>query len=120
MIPGLNDMELKQVLRRTRDEGATHAGYVLLHLPHELRDIFTSWLHEHVPDRAQRVLTLIRSTRAGDLNDSQYGKRFVSRGFYAAIPGQRIKRIQRELGYVAREQLDMTKFRAPVQAGVQL
>lgn len=120
IIPGLNDMELEQILRRARDEGATHAGYVLLRLPHELRDIFTSWLREHVPDRAQRVLTLIRDTRAGDLNDSQFGKRFVGSGPYAAMLGQRFKRIQRELGYAGRERLDATQFRTPVRAGVQL
>ena len=120
MTPGLNDMELKQVLRRTRDEGATHAGTVLLCLPHELHGIFTSWLHEHVPDRTQRMLTLIRSIRAGNLTDSQFANRFVGGGPDAAMVGQRFKRIQWELGYIAREQLDMTKFRAPVQAGGRL
>ena len=120
MIPGLNDMELEQILRRARDEGETHAGYLLRRLPHELRDIFRSWLHEHVSDRAQQVLTLIRDTRAGDLNDSQFGTRFVGGGPYAAMLGQRFKRIQRKLGYAGRERLDATQFRAPVRAGAQL
>ena len=120
MIPGLNDMELEQILRAARDRGVTHAGYVLLRLPHELRDIFTAWLHEHVPGRAQRVLTLIRDTRAGDLNDSQFGKRFVGEGPYAVMLGQRFKRVQRELGFAGRERLDATQFRAPARPVAQL
>ncbi len=120
MIPGLNDMELEQILGAARREGATHAGYVLLRLPHELRDIFTDWLHAHIPDRAQRVLTLIRDTRAGDLNDSTFGKRFTGGGPYAAMLAQRFTRMQRELGYAGRDRLDVTQFRAPVLAGAQL
>ena len=120
MIPGLNDMELEQILRAARAEGASHAGYVLLRLPHELRGIFTAWLHEHVPHRAQRVLSLIRDTRAGDLNDSQFGQRFVGGGPYAAMLAQRFRRIQRALEYTGRERLDVTQFRAPVRKGTQL
>lgn len=120
MIPGLNDMELEQILAAARREGASHAGYVLLRLPHELRDIFTAWLHEHIPDRAQRVLTLIRDTRAGDLNDSTFGKRFVGGGPYAAMLAQRFARVQRQLGYAGRERLDATQFQAPVVASAQL
>ena len=65
MIPGLNDMELESILKEARARGAQHAGYVLLRLPHELRDIFSAWLDQHVPDRARRVLALVRETRAG-------------------------------------------------------
>jgi len=120
MIPGLNDMELETVLRAGRSHGATHAGYVLLRLPHELRDIFTDWLHEHVPGRASRILSLIRATRAGDLNDSQFGTRFVGGGPYASMLAQRFTRIQRELGYAGRDTLDVSQFRPPVRAGAQL
>ena len=120
MIPGLNDMELEAVLRAGRSHGATHAGYVLLRLPHELRDIFTDWLHEHMPDRASRILSLIRATRAGDLNDSQFGTRFVGGGPYASMLAQRFTRIQRELGYAGRDTLDVNQFRPPARTGVQL
>ncbi len=120
MIPGLNDMELERILQAARSHGATHAGYVLLRLPHELRDLFTAWLHEHVPDRARRVLALIRQTRAGDLNDSGFGQRFSGTGDYAALLAQRFGRAVRQLGFREREGLDCTQFRAPARVGEQL
>ena len=120
MIPGLNDMELEGILRAARRHGAQHAGYVLLRLPHELRDVFTAWLQEHVPDRARRVLALIRQTRAGDLNDSRFGQRFSGAGDYADLLAQRFGRVLRQLGFRTREGLDITQFRRPAQAGEQL
>ena len=53
--------------------GARTAGYVLLRLPHELKQMFEDWLHQHFPDRARHVLSLIRETRAGALNDARFG-----------------------------------------------
>jgi DNA repair photolyase len=120
MIPGLNDMELEGILRAARRHGAQHAGYVLLRLPHELRDLFTAWLHEHVPDRARRVLALVRQTRAGELNDSEFGRRFSGTGDYAGLLGQRFTRAMRQLGFEGRDGLDCTQFRLPAQAGEQL
>ncbi len=120
MIPGLNDMELENILKAARRHGAQHAGYVLLRLPHELREVFTAWLHEHVPDRARRVLALIRQTRAGDLNDSRFGQRFTGTGDYADLLAQRFGRALRQLGFMGREGLDATQFRLPAQAGEQL
>ena len=120
MIPGLNDMELEGILQAARRHGAQHAGYVLLRLPHELRDLFTAWLHEHVPDRARRVLALVRQTRAGDLNDSEFGRRFSGTGDYAGLLGQRFARAMRQLGFQGREGLDCAQFCLPARAGEQL
>ena len=120
MIPGMNDMELERILGAARQHGAQHAGYVLLRLPLELRDLFAAWLQEHVPDRARRVLSLIRQTRAGDLNDSGFGQRFTGTGDYAGLLGQRFGRVVRQLGFAEREGLDTGQFRLPPQAGEQL
>jgi DNA repair photolyase len=65
MIPGLNDMEMERILEASARAGATRAGYVILRLPLELKQIFEEWLHRHHPERAQRVLALVRETRAG-------------------------------------------------------
>ena len=120
MIPGLNDAELESILQAAHRAGARHAGYVLLRLPHELRDMFTAWLEEHVPDRARRVLSLIRATRAGALNDSRFGQRFTGGGPYADLLAQRFARMKRQLGFQGRETLDPTQFRPPPAAGAQL
>ena len=113
MIPGLNDAELERILDAAHRAGARHAGYTLLRLPSELREMFTAWLQEHVPDRARRVLSLIRETRAGALNDSRFGHRFSGSGVYADLLHQRFERAERQLGYGARDVLDATRFAVP-------
>lgn len=116
MIPGLNDMELERILEAAHRAGARHAGYVLLRLPLELRDMFTAWLNQHVPDRARRVLSMIRDTRNGGLNDSTFGKRFTGEGPYADLLAQRFDRMKRSLGFAGRDALDATQFRVPGRA----
>ena len=120
MIPGLNDMELEAILAAARRHGADHAGFVLLRLPSELREVFTAWLHEHVPDRARRILALIRDTRGGVLNDSRFHHRFSGGGPYADLLAQRFARARRQLGFLDREALDCSQFRCPPALGDQL
>ena len=117
MIPGLNDPEMERILAAAQRAGASHAGYVLLRLPHELRDLFTAWLHEHMPGRARRILGLIRETRAGALNDSRFGQRFTGEGAYAGLLAQRFSRARRQLGFSSRDALDASLFRVPGRAG---
>ena len=69
----------------------------MIRLPHELKQIFESWLHEHYPERAQKVLSLIRETRDGELNDAQFGTRHSGSGVYAQMIRQRFDRIVQKL-----------------------
>jgi DNA repair photolyase len=120
MIPGLNDMEMEKLLEAAHRAGARSAGYVLLRLPLELRDMFTAWLEQLVPDRARRVLALIRETRAGALNDSRFHDRFRGSGPYAQLLRQRFDRISRKLGMDERTPLDATQFSPPMAQGAQM
>ena len=79
MIPGLNDAEMEKIVEAAARAGARHAGYVLLRLPHELRQMFEDWLATHFPDRAKHVLNLIRDTRSGALSDARFHHRFRDR-----------------------------------------
>ncbi len=65
IIPGLNDREIPALLEEARDAGATSAGYVLMRLPWQLKDLFLEWLQRHFPDRAAHVESLIRQYRGG-------------------------------------------------------
>ena len=116
MIPGLNDAELERVLEASSRAGAGTAGYVLLRLPHELRQIFSDWLEQHAPDRARHVLSLIRETRGGDLSDSRYGQRFSGTGVYADLLAKRFSRAARQWSLEERPELDCTRFHAPAAA----
>ena len=114
MIPGLNDAELEKLLEASARAGARHAGYILLRLPHELRDLFTSWLNVNFPDRAKHVLSLIRETRAGALTDSRFHHRFSGQGVYADLLMRRFARAARQWGLdETREGLDCDRFAVP-------
>jgi DNA repair photolyase len=120
MIPGLNDHELERLLEAAHDAGARRAGYVLLRLPLELKDLFTEWLRAHVPDRADRVLELIRQTRDGELYQAGFGVRGTGTGPYAALLARRFAVATRRLGMTGeRRDLDTTRFRRPSK-GAQL
>jgi DNA repair photolyase len=114
MIPGLNDAELETILSAAARAGADSAGYVLLRLPHELRALFTSWLEAHYPERAAKVLALIRQTRAGALNDARFGSRFSGTGTYAELLAKRFAIATTRLGLKNPSGgLDCTRFRVP-------
>ena len=126
MIPGLNDAEMEKIIEAASRAGARHAGYVLLRLPHELRQMFEGWLATHYSDRAKHVLNLVRETRGGALNDSRFHHRFGGQGVYADLLLRRFTRATKQWGLdEAREGLDCTKFavpadRAPAVAEAQM
>lgn len=114
MIPGLNDVELEKLLEAASRAGARHAGYVLLRLPHEIREMFEAWLHTNFPDRAKHVLSLVRDTRGGAMNDSRFHHRFSGQGVYADLLLRRFTRAARQWGLdESREGLDCTRFAVP-------
>ncbi len=117
MIPALNDSELEKILEAAARAGARHAGYVLLRLPLELRQMFEDWLHIHFPERAKHVLSLIRQTRSGNLNDPRFHSRFTGQGAYADLLSRRFTRAARQFGFgEVRTQLDCDSFAVPTQA----
>jgi DNA repair photolyase len=114
MIPGLNDMELEKLLEAASRAGARHAGYVLLRLPHEIKEMFEAWLHTHFPDRAKHVLSLVRDTRGGALNESRFHHRFSGQGVYADLLMRRFTRAARQWGLdEARAGMDCSRFAVP-------
>ncbi|HXF88011.1 MAG TPA: PA0069 family radical SAM protein [Xanthobacteraceae bacterium] len=91
IIPAINDAEIERVLDAAVFAGVKNAGYVLLRLPLELRDLFREWLKEHFPDREQHVFKLIREMRGGKDYDSTWGKRMTGTGPYAWMIGRRFE-----------------------------
>ena len=121
IIPALNDEELESILSRARDAGATEAGYVLLRLPLEIKDLFKEWLEAHAPDRANHVLSLIKSIRGGKEYDSNWGARMRGDGPYAKLIAQRFHLATRRLGLNhKRLELDVSRFCRPRTPGSQL
>jgi len=121
IIPGLNDSEIPAILEAVREAGARSAGYILLRLPYAVKPIFLDWLARTQPTHAERIESLIRSTRDGKLSNSEWGKRF--RG-----TGQIAEQIQRTFEVFSRKHgldspqppLDTSQFRPPVPTSGQL
>ena len=123
MIPGLNDQEMEAILEASKAAGASSAGYVVLRLPLEIKELFAEWLEAQVPLRAKHVLTLIRDIRDGRLNHSEFGQRMKGNGAYADLLSQRFRLAQKRIGLnMTRElqTLDCSQFRKPPKAGDQL
>ena len=121
IIPGLTDMEMERILERSAAAGVKNAGYVLLRLPLEIGDLFTEWLKANCPDRANRVLSLMRSTRGGKLYDAKWGERMVGEGPYAWMIGRRFEIAAERLGF-NKDLVELRKdlFTPPVLPGQQL
>jgi DNA repair photolyase len=83
IIPGLNDQEIPAILAAAKEAGAGSASYILMRLPLAVRPIFEEWIVRTYPDKAPRVLSLIRETRGGRMNDSEFGRRMRGQGRYA-------------------------------------
>jgi DNA repair photolyase len=116
MIPALNDAEMEKIVEAASRAGARWGGYVLLRLPHELKQIMEQWLHQHFPDRARRVLELVRETRGGVLNDPRFGQRMTGAGVYADLLARRFARAARQWGLDNRQELDCSRFAVPAAA----
>jgi len=119
MIPALNDHELEAILEAAAAAGVRWAGYVVVRLPYEIKDLFGEWLTEHFPDRAAHVMSLIRDMRGGRDNDPRFGTRMRGTGPYAQLLGNRFRLACRrlKLNSEPRASLDTTRFRPPGPAG---
>jgi DNA repair photolyase len=85
VIPALTDHELESILEAAASAGARWAGYVLLRLPHEVKDLFREWLAAHYPDRADHVMSVVRQMRGGKDYDSSFGTRMRGTGAFAEL-----------------------------------
>ncbi|MDX1576792.1 MAG: PA0069 family radical SAM protein, partial [Kiloniellales bacterium] len=118
MIPAVNDAELEGILDAAAAAGARTAGYVLLRLPLEIKELFEEWLEAHYPDRKAKVLKLVRETRGGRLYESGWGVRMRGRGVYAELLEKRFRSACRKSGLDRGEwALDETRFRRPATPG---
>jgi DNA repair photolyase len=121
MIPALNDRELEGILTAARAHGASSAGYILLRLPREVAELFTTWLRHHYPGRADKVLSLLRDSRDGELYRSEFGTRMKGTGPYAEALEQRFRIASRRLGLDAPgSELSLDHFKVPSCSGKQL
>jgi DNA repair photolyase len=113
VVPMITDHELEHILEAAHAHGARAAGYVLLRLPHELKDVWREWLQLHFPDRAAHVMSLIRQMRGGKDYDSGWGTRMRGEGPFAQLIAQRFAKAHARLGFGRLPALDASRFVPP-------
>jgi len=121
IVPGLTDHEIEPILEAAREAGAREAGYVLLRLPLEIKDLFREWLREEFPDRADKVISLLRSMHGGRDYTADFGVRQRGRGPYATQIAMRFRLAKKRLG-LSEERIPLRKdlFIKPGNGGQQL
>jgi DNA repair photolyase len=113
VIPMITDGELEHILEAARGAGAASASYVLLRLPHELKQIWREWLALHYPDRADHVMSLLQQMHGGRDYDSNYGTRMRGQGPFADLLSQRFRTTHRRLAFGRLPALNCDAFVRP-------
>jgi DNA repair photolyase len=115
IIPFLNDKGMEAVLEAVSAAGARMAGYTLVRLPWDVKDLFKDWLVRHYPLKADHIMSRIRDMRGGRDNDPQFGSRMKGEGQFAELLRRRFNVACKRFGLNTgeRNQLDTTKFRGP-------
>jgi DNA repair photolyase len=80
LIPAITDHETEAILEAAANAGAMRASFIPVRLPHEVAPLFRAWLHEHYPERADKVMSIINQLRGGRDNDPEFGSRMRGSG----------------------------------------
>lgn len=121
IIPAVNDAEIERILDAAYANGAREAGYVLLRLPLEVKDLVRDWLMTHYPDKLRHVMSLVQSTRGGKDYDATWGQRQVGSGPYAWMIGRRFELAAERTGFnKVRTKLRTDLFHRPASGAEQL
>jgi DNA repair photolyase len=115
IIPMLTDRWLEAIIERASEAGARMAGYTVLRLPYELKDLVREWLELHFPERAEHVMSLVKQMRGGKENDARFGSRMRGEGEFAELIRQRFSIAARKHGLARNRDiaLDCSLFTPP-------
>jgi DNA repair photolyase len=114
IVPAINDSEVERILDAAAAAGAESAGYVMLRMPLEIKDLFRQWLKENFPDKLDHVISLVRSLHGGKDYDSSWGHRQTGAGPYAWSIGRRFELACKRIGLnKKRVPLTTAHFQAP-------
>jgi DNA repair photolyase len=121
IVPGLTCHELENILEAAAEAGAERAGMTIVRLPYEIKTLFEEWLRGHFPDRAEKVLSLIRQCRDGKMNQAEFGTRMTGTGPYAQLLQRRFALAVKRFGLdKPRTPMNLTLFKGGTQAKRQL
>ncbi|MBM7406545.1 MULTISPECIES: PA0069 family radical SAM protein [Sphingomonas] len=114
VIPAITDGELERILEQAAAAGACGAFFLPVRLPWEVAPLFRAWLDTHFPDRAEKVMAIIRSLREGRVNDPSFFTRMQGSGPWAELMRTRFRIAIRRYGLErGRAPLNCDRFRRP-------
>jgi len=121
IVPAINDSEIERILDAAKAAGVEGAGYVMLRMPYEIKDLFREWLREHFPAKEKHVISLVRSLHGGKDYEAEWHKRQSGDGPYAWSIGRRFELACERLGLnKTRSRLTVAHFKHPVIERAQL
>ena len=121
VIPAITDHEIEHIVETVAAAGARAAFFLPVRLPFEVAPLFKAWLEAHHPDRAGKVMNIIKSIREGRENDPNFFTRMRGSGPWADLLRQRINAACRRSGLnQERIVLRTDLFRAPEGAQLKL
>lgn len=121
IIPAITDHEIEALVARVAAAGAREVTYIPVRLPHEVAPLFRAWLEAHYPDRAGKVMAIIRDLRGARDNDPDFGTRMRGQGVWADLIRTRFLKARKRAGLGAdRLTLRTDLFRPPEGAQMRL
>ena len=122
IIPAITDQFMEDIIARVGEMGVPSAGWIPLRLPHEVAPLFREWLDVHYPERAGKVMSVVRSIREGRDNDPNFFSRMQPKGVWADLLRSRFRIACKRAGIGQRKdrhrfELDCTRFRPPEMGG---
>ncbi len=121
IIPTINEEEIPAILSAAYKAGARFAGHTVVRLPFAVKDIFSTWLEEHFPDRKDKVLSRIRDMQGPTLSHGSFGKRMTGEGIWAEQIRAMVKVCKQRAGFTeTRPKMSADTFRRPREIGGQM
>ena len=121
IIPAITDHEIEAIVETVAAAGSRDATFIPVRLPFEVAPLFRAWLQEHYPDRAAKVMGIIREIRGGRDNDPDFGTRMRGQGVWADLIRTRFIRARKRAGFSDERLILRTDlFRPPAGPQLQL
>ncbi|MBD3775090.1 MAG: PA0069 family radical SAM protein, partial [Rhodobacteraceae bacterium] len=118
IIPAITDEFMERIMEDAATRGVRSASWIMLRLPHEVAPLFREWLDVHFPDRADKVMNIVRSIRGGKDNEARFFERMKPHGVWADLFRARFHKARKRYGIDnAKLELDCTQFRPPAPGG---
>lgn len=118
VIPAITDYSLEAIVSECAALGVCSIGWIPLRLPHEVAPLFREWLAVHYPDRAGKVMKIVRELRGGRDNDPNFFTRMNPTSVWADLFKARFSAACRRAGVAkAKLELDCSRFCPPSHEG---